>query len=82
MNRYLGRAAVCLVASVTAACTVQQPRPGGLVTPASAHCHARGGRVVLGYTAEGREGLCFLPDGALVDERQLYRGEHPCGTDR
>ena len=60
------------------ACAPQPPRPAGLVNPATSHCHARGGRTLLGYTAEGREGLCFLPDGALVDEWQLYRGDHPC----
>lgn len=61
-----------------AACAPQPIRPAGLVNPATSYCHARGGRTLLGYTAEGREGLCFLPDGSLVDEWQLYRADHPC----
>lgn len=66
------------VAGLLAACAPQPPLPAGLVNPATSYCHARGGRALLGYTAEGRETLCFLPDGALVDEWQLYRGDHPC----
>lgn len=65
-------------AGLLVACAPQPPRPAGLVNPASSHCHARGGRTLLGYTAEGRETLCFLPDGSLVDEQQLYRSDHPC----
>ncbi|MCD2514251.1 DUF333 domain-containing protein [Comamonas endophytica] len=82
MHRYPIRGAACLLsAALMAACTpqpVQPPRPAGLVTPATTFCHAQGGRTLLGYTAEGRETLCFLPDGSLVDESQLYRREHPC----
>lgn len=65
---------LCLLAG----CAPQPIRPAGLVNPATSYCHARGGRTLLGYTAKGREGLCFLPDGSLVDEWQLYRGDHPC----
>lgn len=79
MHRYLMRSAVCLATMwLLAACAPRPLRPAGLVNPATSHCHARGGRTLLGYTAEGREGLCFLPDGSLVDEWQLYRGDHPC----
>ena len=70
--------AVLAVAVLLVACAPQPPRPAGLVNPATSYCHARGGRTLLGYTADGRESLCFLPDGALVDEWQLYRGDHPC----
>lgn len=76
--RLLCLASVVVWVTLVVGCVPQQPRPAGLVNPASAHCHAQGGRVVLGYTAEGREGLCFLPDGSLVDEVQLYRQDRPC----
>ncbi|WP_159915411.1 DUF333 domain-containing protein [Pantoea sp. 18069] len=73
------RSATCLgAACLIAACAPQPIRPAGLVNPATSYCHARGGTIVLGYTADGRQGLCFLPDGAFVDEWQLYRQDHPC----
>lgn len=79
MARYLMKSATAMgTACLLAACAPQPIRPAGLVNPATSHCHARGGRTLLGYTAEGREALCFLPDGSLVDEWQLYRGDHPC----
>ena len=81
MHRYpIRRAACAAAAALIAGCAppLQPPQPAGLVNPATSYCHAQGGRTLLGYTAEGREGLCFLPDGSLVDEQQLYRGEHPC----
>ena len=82
MHRYLMtimKSTLCLaVASPMAACAPQPVRPAGLVNPATNYCHARGGKTLLGYTAEGRAGLCFLPDGSLVDEGQLYRRDHPC----
>lgn len=83
MHWYPIRNAACLGAvALLGACAAPpqppQPRPAGLVTPATSYCHAQGGRTLLGYTAEGREGLCFLPDGSLLDEWQLYRREHPC----
>ena len=79
MHRYLMKSAFCFGAMcLLPACAPQPLRPAGLVNPATSHCHARGGRTLLGYTAEGREGLCFLPDGSLVDEWQLYRADHPC----
>lgn len=82
MHRYAIRAGLGLLAAgLIAGCAappVPPPRPAGLVNPASSYCHAQGGRTLLGYTAEGREGLCFLPDGSLLDEWQLYLREHPC----
>lgn len=79
MHLYLMPCAACLgAACLLAGCAPQPIRPAGLVNPATSYCHARGGRTLLGYTAEGREGLCFLPDGSLVDEWQLYRADHPC----
>jgi len=78
MHRYPIRIATCAAAVLIAGCAPQPPRPAGLVNPATSYCHAQGGRTLLGYTAEGREGLCFLPDGSLVDEQQLYQREHPC----
>ncbi|MET1114365.1 MAG: DUF333 domain-containing protein [Comamonas sp.] len=64
--------------ALSVGCAPQPPRPAGLVNPATSYCHAQGGRTLLGYTAEGRDELCFLPDGKLVDEQQLYRRENPC----
>lgn len=83
MHPYPIQGAAWLVAAgLFAACAPQPrqpaPRPAGLVNPATSYCHALGGRTLLGYSAEGREGLCFLPDGTLLDEWQLYRREHPC----
>lgn len=68
-----------LTACVLTGCATQQPPVrAGLVNPASAYCHVQGGRTLMGYTAEGQEGLCYLPGGALIDEWQLYRRDHPC----
>lgn len=79
MQQYPARTIVCLAAAaMLLACAPQPPRPAGLVNPATSYCHARGGRTLLGYTADGRDTLCFLPDGSLVDEWQLYRDDHPC----
>ncbi|MNZ79268.1 hypothetical protein D3C78_978680 [compost metagenome] len=75
MNRALWALTACVL---TACAAPQPPVRAGLVNPASAYCHAQGGRTLMGYTAEGRQGLCFLPDGALIDEWQLYRRDHPC----
>ncbi len=75
MNRTLGALTACLLT----ACVAQpQSIRAGLVNPASAYCHVQGGRTLMGYTAEGQQGLCYLPDGSLIDEWELYRRDHPC----
>ena len=48
----------------------------GLANPASVHCERLGGWLEIRKDAEGNEsGWCHLPDGRVVEEWALFRGE-------
>lgn len=46
----------------------------GMANPASVHCEKVGGKVEIEKDAQGNQkGICHLPDGARVDEWELFR---------
>lgn len=48
----------------------------GMANPASVHCERLGGRLEIRKDEQGNEsGWCHLPDGRVVEEWALFRGE-------
>lgn len=64
-----------------AACGGGAPKaaPGqwaSMANPASQYCAELGGRLEIRAEQAGEAGYCHLPDGAVIEEWQLYRGKN------
>lgn len=53
----------------------------GIANPASVYCAELGGTTVIREGDDGQVGYCRLPNGAEVDEWELYRQDHPTGEE-
>ena len=78
--KYTHLALLTTAATLTAcAAPGEPPETGqriGMPNPASTHCIERGGRLEIRKDADGNEtGWCHLPDGRVVEEWTLFRGD-------
>ena len=81
-----GAAVAMLVSSLLSACgetppaAPARPGPAGLANPASEHCVARGGTLVIEKNGAGGEyGVCRFPDDRQCEEWAMLRGACPEG---
>lgn len=67
---------IAALALLTACATEPPTPPVGLPNPASAYCVDQGGKLEIRTASDGgQSGWCHLPDGRVVEEWTLYRGE-------
>lgn len=49
-----------------------------IANPAAVHCIGKGGRIEIEKDRAGNEtGICHLPDGAAIEEWELFRRDNP-----
>ncbi|MDR0810389.1 MAG: DUF333 domain-containing protein [Gemmobacter sp.] len=76
-------ALLLLAAALLTGCAESHPAPSqpqsrwtGMANPASRYCADRGGRLEIRTEQAGQAGYCHLPDGSVIEEWQLYRGQN------
>lgn len=79
MKKTLATTGAVLSAIAITGCAQPQPAAPmvGMANPASVYCAQLGGKTRIEKTAAGERGICVLPNGAEIDEWELFRRDHP-----
>ena len=82
MKKTLATSGAVLSAIAITGCAQPQPATPaasmvGMANPASVYCAKLGGKTRIEKTAAGERGICVLPNGAEIDEWELFRRDHP-----
>lgn len=82
MKKSLATTGAVLSALAIGGCAQPQPATPaapmvGMANPASVYCAKLGGRTRIEKSTAGERGICVLPNGAEIDEWELFRRDHP-----
>lgn len=59
-------------------CSIKDPSStAAIANPASEHCVKKNGKLEIVKEAAGDKGMCHLPDGAVIEEWELFRRDTP-----